>query len=31
MVFDSQLEKTRRLYPHIHDTTGFFIARLRVT
>jgi NOL1/NOP2/sun family putative RNA methylase len=31
MVFDSQLEKTRRLYPHIHDTTGFFIARLRVS
>lgn len=28
--FDSQLRNARRLYPHIHDTTGFFIARLRV-
>jgi NOL1/NOP2/sun family putative RNA methylase len=30
MNFDSQLKNARRLYPHIHDTTGFFIARLRV-
>lgn len=30
MVFDGQLENARRLYPHMHDTTGFFIARLRV-
>jgi tRNA (cytosine40_48-C5)-methyltransferase len=30
VTFDRQLENTRRLYPHIHDTTGFFIARLRV-
>jgi NOL1/NOP2/sun family putative RNA methylase len=30
MTFDSQLRNTQRLYPHIHDTTGFFIARLRV-
>jgi NOL1/NOP2/sun family putative RNA methylase len=30
MTFDSQIENARRLYPHIHDTTGFFIARLRV-
>jgi NOL1/NOP2/sun family putative RNA methylase len=29
--FDPQLRNARRLYPHIHDTTGFFIARLRVT
>ncbi|TLY03991.1 MAG: SAM-dependent tRNA/rRNA cytosine-C5 methylase, partial [Thaumarchaeota archaeon] len=31
LTFDSQLKNTRRLYPHIHDTTGFFIARLRVS
>lgn len=31
MTFDGQLKNTRRLYPHIHDTTGFFIARLRVS
>lgn len=30
MVFDGQLKNARRLYPHIHDTTGFFIARLRI-
>jgi NOL1/NOP2/sun family putative RNA methylase len=29
--FDPQLKNARRLYPHIHDTIGFFIARLRVT
>jgi 16S rRNA C967 or C1407 C5-methylase (RsmB/RsmF family) len=28
--FDDQMKNTRRLYPHLHDTTGFFIARLRV-
>ena len=28
--FDNQLENSRRLYPHLHDTTGFFIARLRM-
>jgi len=28
--FDGQLKHARRLYPHLHDTTGFFIARLRV-
>ena len=28
--FDSQLKNSRRLYPHLHDSTGFFIARLRV-
>lgn len=28
--FDGQLKNARRLYPHMHDTTGFFIARLRV-
>ena len=30
MVFSDDLKNTRRLYPHIHDTTGFFIARLRM-
>ena len=29
-VFDGQLKNARRLYPHLHDTTGFFIARLRI-
>jgi NOL1/NOP2/sun family putative RNA methylase len=29
-TFDHQLKKAVRLYPHIDDTTGFFIARLRV-
>jgi NOL1/NOP2/sun family putative RNA methylase len=29
-TFDRQLENAIRLYPHIDDTTGFFIARLRV-
>jgi tRNA (cytosine40_48-C5)-methyltransferase len=29
-MFDSQLKNTQRLYPHVHDTTGFFIARLKV-
>jgi NOL1/NOP2/sun family putative RNA methylase len=28
--FDGQLKHAQRLYPHLHDTTGFFIARLRV-
>jgi len=28
--FDNSLRNTRRFYPHIHDTTGFFIAKLRV-
>jgi NOL1/NOP2/sun family putative RNA methylase len=28
--FDDQLKHAHRLYPHLHDTTGFFIARLRV-
>lgn len=30
MTFNSQLKNARRLYPHLHDTTGFFIARLRI-
>lgn len=28
-TFDPSLTNTRRLYPHVHDTTGFFVARLR--
>jgi 16S rRNA C967 or C1407 C5-methylase (RsmB/RsmF family) len=28
--FSGQLKNTRRLYPHLHNTTGFFIAKLRV-
>ncbi|HKU50561.1 MAG TPA: RsmB/NOP family class I SAM-dependent RNA methyltransferase [Nitrososphaera sp.] len=27
--FGSEMKNTRRLYPHLHDTTGFFIAKLR--
>jgi tRNA (cytosine40_48-C5)-methyltransferase len=30
MTFNDQLKNARRLYPHIHDTTGFFIARLKI-
>ncbi len=29
-IFDPQLKNALRLYPHIDDTTGFFIVRLRV-
>ena len=29
-VFDGRLKNTLRLYPHLNDTTGFFIARLKV-
>jgi NOL1/NOP2/sun family putative RNA methylase len=28
--FSGQLKNTRRLYPHLHNTTGFFIAKLRI-
>ncbi len=27
--FGSSVKNARRLYPHLHDTTGFFIAKLR--
>jgi 16S rRNA C967 or C1407 C5-methylase (RsmB/RsmF family) len=30
LKFDGQLKDAKRLYPHLHDTTGFFLARLRV-
>jgi NOL1/NOP2/sun family putative RNA methylase len=29
-IFDGRLKNTLRLYPHLNDTTGFFIARLQV-
>jgi NOL1/NOP2/sun family putative RNA methylase len=28
-TFDKELARTKRLYPHIHQTNGFFIAKLR--
>lgn len=28
-TFDAGTRNTRRFYPHLHDTTGFFVARLR--
>lgn len=31
LIFDDQLRNARRLYPHLHNTTGFFIARLRMS
>ncbi|AIF83523.1 ribosomal RNA methyltransferase NOP2 [Candidatus Nitrososphaera evergladensis SR1] len=30
MEFDKSVRNARRFYPHIHDTTGFFVARMRV-
>lgn len=29
MKFSESMKNTRRLYPHLHDTTGFYIAKLR--
>lgn len=28
--FDRSVRNSRRFYPHIHNTTGFFVARMRV-
>ena len=28
--FNKDMKNTRRLYPHLHNTTGFYIAKLRV-
>jgi 16S rRNA C967 or C1407 C5-methylase (RsmB/RsmF family) len=28
--FNPALKNTRRFYPHIHDTLGFYIAKLRL-
>lgn len=30
MEFDRNVRNTRRFYPHLHDTTGFFVARMVV-
>jgi NOL1/NOP2/sun family putative RNA methylase len=30
LSFDAKVKNAQRLYPHLHDTTGFFIARLRI-
>ena len=27
--FKKDISKTKRLYPHIHNTNGFYIAKLR--
>lgn len=29
LEFGNEMKNTRRLYPHLHGTTGFFIAKLR--
>jgi NOL1/NOP2/sun family putative RNA methylase len=29
LKFDLQVKNSRRLYPHIHGTSGFFVARLK--
>lgn len=29
MRFDPQVKNARRMYPHIHGTSGFFVARLK--
>ncbi|HZT35421.1 MAG TPA: SAM-dependent tRNA/rRNA cytosine-C5 methylase, partial [Nitrososphaera sp.] len=31
LSFDRQIRNARRFYPHIDNTTGFFIARIRVS
>ncbi|HVX03338.1 MAG TPA: RsmB/NOP family class I SAM-dependent RNA methyltransferase [Nitrososphaera sp.] len=28
--FDKSVRNARRFYPHVHDTTGFFVAKMRV-
>jgi NOL1/NOP2/sun family putative RNA methylase len=28
--FHDDIKKTKRLYPHVHDTLGFYIAKLRI-
>lgn len=30
LVFDSQVKKTRRFYPHMHGTLGFYVAKIRI-
>lgn len=29
VTFDKSVRNARRFYPHLHDTTGFFVARMR--
>lgn len=29
MTFNRSVRNARRFYPHLHDTTGFFVARMR--
>jgi 16S rRNA C967 or C1407 C5-methylase (RsmB/RsmF family) len=29
-VMDKSIKFTKRFYPHIHNTAGFFIAKIRV-
>lgn len=30
MEFEKRVRNARRFYPHVHDTTGFFVARMKV-
>jgi NOL1/NOP2/sun family putative RNA methylase len=30
LQFDSQVRNTRRFYPHIHSTLGFYIAKIKI-
>lgn len=30
LKFDSKLKNTRRFYPHIHSTLGFYIAKIKI-
>jgi 16S rRNA C967 or C1407 C5-methylase (RsmB/RsmF family) len=29
IVFSEKMNQTKRFYPHLHDTNGFFIAKIR--
>jgi 16S rRNA C967 or C1407 C5-methylase (RsmB/RsmF family) len=29
IIFSDKMNQTRRFYPHLHDTNGFFIAKIR--